>query len=55
LGAGTLRAKTTEALDEALPNTRVVTYDGHGHAAMLTAPNRFVDEVRTVVREVDDS
>lgn len=42
---------TTEALDDALPNSRVVTFDGYGHAAMLTAPDRFIDEVLTFVRE----
>ncbi|MHC3439613.1 alpha/beta fold hydrolase [Natrialbaceae archaeon A-gly3] len=42
---------TIEALDDALPNTRVVTFDGHGHAANLTAPDRFTDEVLSFVRE----
>ena len=44
-----------EAFDDALPNTSDVTFDGHGHATMLTAPDRFIDEVRTFVREVTDS
>ncbi len=43
--------ETTEALDSALPNSRVVTFDGYGHAAMLTAPDRFTDEVLAFVRE----
>jgi pimeloyl-ACP methyl ester carboxylesterase len=42
---------TTLALDDALSNTRVVTFDGHGHAAMLTAPDLFTDEVLAFVRE----
>lgn len=46
---------TVLALDDALSNTPAVTYDGHGHAAMLTTPDRFVDEVRAFVREVNDS
>ena len=45
--------ETTEAFDDALSNTRVVTFDGHGHAAMLTTPDRFVDEVVGFVREVN--
>jgi pimeloyl-ACP methyl ester carboxylesterase len=43
--------ETTEALDEALPNSRVHTFDGHGHAAMLTAPDQFAEEVLAFVRE----
>ncbi|WP_331236334.1 alpha/beta fold hydrolase [Natronorarus salvus] len=42
---------STDPLDDALPNSRVVTFDGHGHAAMLTAPDRFSDEVPAFVRE----
>jgi pimeloyl-ACP methyl ester carboxylesterase len=44
--------ETTEALDDALPNSRVVTFDGCGHAAMLTAPDRFTDAVLSFVREL---
>ncbi|RBI60075.1 alpha/beta hydrolase [halophilic archaeon] len=43
----------TEALDEALPNSRVVTFEGHGHVAMLTATDHFIDEVLTFIREAD--
>ncbi|WP_436924915.1 alpha/beta fold hydrolase [Halosimplex amylolyticum] len=43
----------TEALDEAHPNSRIVTFEGHGHVAMLTATDRFIDEVLTFVREAD--
>ena len=45
--------ETTEALEDALPNTRVVTFDGHGHMAMLTAPDSFADEVLAFIREVN--
>lgn len=45
--------ETTEALDDVLPNSRVVTFDGHGHAAMLTAPDRFIDEIRTFIRKTN--
>ena len=45
--------ETTEALDDALSNTRVVTFDGHRHMAMFTAPDRFIDEVLAFVREVN--
>lgn len=43
--------ETTEALDDALPNSRIVTFDGHGHLAMLTTPDRFTDEVLSFVCE----
>lgn len=43
--------ETTEALADALPNSRIVTFDGHGHQAMLTTPDRFTDEVLPFVRE----
>jgi len=42
----------TVALDDVLPNSRVVTFDGQGHAAMLTAPGRFTEAVLAFVREI---
>ena len=42
---------STEAVNEALPNGRIVTFDGHGHAAMNTAPDLFVDEILAFIRE----
>lgn len=44
-------ADATHVLDEALPNSRVVTFAGHGHAAMNTAPELFVDEVLAFLHE----
>ncbi|MBX0297390.1 alpha/beta fold hydrolase [Haloarcula nitratireducens] len=41
----------TEAVTDALPNSRLVTFDGHAHEPMNTAPDRFVDEVLTFIRE----
>ena len=40
----------TRAVDEALLDSRTVTFDGHGHTAMNTAPDRFVDEVLAFVQ-----
>lgn len=40
-----------EPVDDALPNSRIVTFDGHAHEAMLTAPEHFTDEVLAFVRE----
>lgn len=41
------------ALDEALPNSRIVTFEGHAHVAMLTATDRFIDEVLAFTREAN--
>lgn len=41
----------TMSVHDALPNSRLVTLDGHGHEAMLTAPERFIAEVLTFVSE----
>ncbi|MCU4973258.1 alpha/beta hydrolase [Halobacteria archaeon AArc-m2/3/4] len=41
----------TVPVDDALPNSRIVTFDGQGHEAMLTAPDRFVDEVLAFVSD----
>ena len=41
----------TEAVDSALPNSQVATFEGQEHVAMLTATNRFVDEVLAFIRE----
>lgn len=43
--------ETTEALADTLPNSRLVIFDEHGHLAMLTAPDRFIDEVLSFVSE----
>ncbi|MFC4360639.1 alpha/beta fold hydrolase [Halobium salinum] len=43
----------TEVVDNALPNSWLVTFEGHAHEAMLTAPDRFVDEVLTFISEAD--
>lgn len=42
---------STEALDEALPNSRILVFEGHGHMAMHSASDRFVDEVLAFTRE----
>lgn len=43
------RAATT-AVDDALPNSRITTFEGEQHLAMQTAPGRSIDEVRRAVR-----
>ncbi|WP_222914358.1 alpha/beta hydrolase [Natrinema sp. SYSU A 869] len=35
----------TERVNDVLPNSRIITFDGHAHEAMLTAPDRFIEEV----------
>ncbi|MFC7215173.1 alpha/beta fold hydrolase [Saliphagus sp. GCM10025334] len=41
----------TKAVDDALPNSRIVTVSGEQHMAMHTAPDRFVDEVVAFIEE----
>ncbi|WP_226023669.1 alpha/beta fold hydrolase [Halomicrobium salinisoli] len=41
----------TASVNGVLPNSRIVTFDGHAHEAMLTAPDRFTREVLAFVQE----
>ena len=41
----------TEAVNDALPNSRIATFEGEQHMAMHTASDRFIDGVRTFIRE----
>jgi|AntRauMinimDraft_4_1070384.scaffolds.fasta_scaffold01357_4 pimeloyl-ACP methyl ester carboxylesterase len=41
----------TDVLNNALPNSEIAILTGHGHAAMNTAPELFVDEVLAFVLE----
>ena len=41
----------TEELREALPNSRISVLEGQGHLAMNTAPELFIDEVLTFIRD----
>lgn len=41
----------TEAVDDALPNGRIVIIDGAKRFGMLTARDRFIDEVLAVIPE----
>lgn len=34
-----------DAVNETLPNSRIVAFDGHAHVAKLTATDRFIDEI----------
>jgi pimeloyl-ACP methyl ester carboxylesterase len=43
----------TEAVDDALPNSKIATIDGHGHGVNLTAPDRFTDEILTFISEME--
>ena len=45
--------EAAEKLHDTLPNSRLATFDGHGHAAHLVAPDRFTDEVLSFISEVD--
>lgn len=41
----------TGPVADALANSRIATFDGHGHEAMLTAQDRFIEEVLAFVGE----
>ncbi len=43
--------EATKAISKALPNSRIVVFDGHGHVAMNTAPELFLKEVLAFIRE----
>lgn len=49
--SSSLYKDATKAVDEALANSRIATFEGEQHMAMHTAPVRFVDEVRSFIRE----
>jgi len=42
-----------QKLHEMMPNSRLVTFEGYGHAAHLVAPDRYTDEVLSFISEVD--
>lgn len=41
----------TDALNDALPNSRISVLEGQGHVAMNTAPELFIDEVLAFIHE----
>lgn len=45
--------ESAEKLHDTLPNSQLATFDGHGHAAHLVAPDRFTDEVLSFISDVD--
>ncbi len=40
----------TEAVHKALPNSRIVILEGHGHVATITAPDLFIDKVTSFIK-----
>jgi pimeloyl-ACP methyl ester carboxylesterase len=45
-----LYSGATEAVDHALPNSRITTFEGEQHMAMHTARDRFVEEVISFIQ-----
>ncbi len=45
--------EAAEKLHNTLPNSRLTTFDGHGHAANLVAPDRFTNEVLSFISDAD--
>jgi pimeloyl-ACP methyl ester carboxylesterase len=46
--------EVTGAVDEMLPNSRIVTFRGHGHVAMNSAPDLFIEKVLEFAFEMDE-
>lgn len=44
----------TDAVTAGLPNGRLVTFDGQVHEPVNTAPDRFIDQVSTYIRETNE-
>lgn len=47
-----LYRKAIEVVHKVLPDSKLVTFEGHGHLATLTATDRFIDAVRKFVSEL---
>lgn len=45
--------EVTKTVNAALPDSRIVIFEGHGHVAMNTAPELFVKEVLAFARETN--
>ncbi len=43
----------TAAVNKALPNSRLIAFEGHGHLATLTATERFIEAVTTFIHGLD--
>jgi pimeloyl-ACP methyl ester carboxylesterase len=53
VGGESVPTDMVEELHDTLPNSRLATFEGHGHAAHLVAPDRYTDEVLSFISEVD--
>ena len=48
-----LYKEVTKKVNAALPESRIVIFEGHGHVAMNTAPELFIKEVLAFTRETN--
>ena len=48
-----LVSDATDAVADALPDSRIVVFDGHEHEAMFTATDHFLEEVLAFVSETN--
>lgn len=53
IGSESVPTDPVAELHDTLPNSRLATFEGHGHAAHLVAPNRYTDELLSFISEVD--
>jgi len=53
VGSESPHTSMAERLHEMMPNSRLATLEGYGHAVHLVAPDRYTDEVLSFISEVD--
>lgn len=53
VGSESPHKSMAERLHEMMPNSRLATVEGYGHAVHLVAPDRYTDEVLSFISEVD--
>lgn len=53
VGSESPHKSLAERLHETMPNSRLATFEGFGHAVHLVAPDRYTDEVLSFISDVD--
>ncbi|MDS0297876.1 alpha/beta hydrolase [Halogeometricum sp. S1BR25-6] len=53
VGSESPHTSLAERLHEIMPNSRLASLEGYGHAAHLVAPDRYTDEVLSFISDVD--
>jgi pimeloyl-ACP methyl ester carboxylesterase len=53
VGSESSQTSLAERLHELMPNSRLATFEGYGHAVHLVAPDRYTDEVLSFISDLD--